>query len=234
MTASTITLDGPASSGKSTVGNMLAGRLNYLFFDTGVMYRAITLAALLSKTPIDDEAAVTALAEKAKIDVYPPLFNDGRQCTVMLDNEDVTWAIRAPEVDANVSKVSAYPKVREILTEEMRAIGKRGRVIMVGRDIGTVVLPEAELKIYLDASPEERARRRHAELAGRGIAKPYEEILAAIRKRDQIDSTREHAPLKAAPDAKIVDTSGMSVGQVVAKLMELVRSVNTEHATRNP
>src|SRR5574341_1778446 len=141
MSASTITLDGPASSGKSTVGNMLAGRLNYLFFDTGVMYRAVTLAALLRHIPIGDEAAVTDLAATAKIVVFPPHFNDGRQCTVLLEDEDVTWTIRAPEVDANVSPVSAYPKVREILTARMREIGKRGRVIMVVRDIGTAVLP---------------------------------------------------------------------------------------------
>ncbi len=153
MSASIITLDGPASSGKSTVGNMLAGRLNYLFFYTGTMYRAVTLAALLRHVPVSDETVISDLTAQLKIEVYPPLFNDGRQCTVLLDNEDVTWAIRAPEVDANVSVVSAYPRVRQILTEEMRAIGKRGRVIMVGRDIGTVVLPDAELKVYLDASP---------------------------------------------------------------------------------
>jgi len=226
MTASTITLDGPASSGKSTVGNMLAGRLNYLFFDTGVMYRAVTLAALLKEIPIADEAAISELASVVKIDVFPPHFNDGRQCTVLLDNEDVTWAIRAPEVDADVSQVSAYPKVREVLTAQMRAIAKRGRVIMVGRDIGTVVLPDADLKIYLDASPEERARRRHAEMAERGIEKPFEEILTAMRERDKFDSSRKTAPLKPASDARIVDTTGQSTGQVVAKLMEMVRAAN--------
>lgn len=226
MPASHITLDGPASSGKSTVGNLLAGRLNYLFFDTGVMYRAVTLSALLKQVSIENETALIELAAKAKIDVYPPLFNDGRQCTVLLDNEDVTWAIRAPEVDANVSAVSAYPEVRRILTEQMRAIGQRGRVVMVGRDIGTVVLPNADLKIYLDASPEERAQRRHAELVERGSAeKTYEEILAALRERDRLDSTRATAPLAAAADAKIVDTTGLSVGQVVSKLLELVRGV---------
>lgn len=227
MSASIITLDGPASSGKSTVGNLLAGRLNYLFFDTGVMYRAVTLAVLLRQVAIDDEAAVNDLTSKLKIEVFPPLFNDGRQCTVMLDNEDVTWAIRASEVDANVSKVSAYPEVRRILTEQMRTIAQHGRVIMVGRDIGTVVLPDAPLKIYLDASPEERARRRHSELAERGIETPYNDILVAIRKRDKIDSTRNTAPLRPASDAKIVDTTGLNASQVVAKLLELVRSVQS-------
>lgn len=232
MPASIITLDGPASSGKSTVGNMLAGRLNYLFFDTGVMYRAVTLAALLRQVAIADEHAVADLAAGIKIDVLPPHFNDGRQCTVLLDGQDVTWSIRAPEVDASVSQVSAYPQVREILTARMREIGARGRVIMVGRDIGTVVLPEADLKIYLDATPEERARRRHAELVERGIEKPYEEILVAMRKRDKFDSTREHAPLRVAPGASVVDTTGLTMGQVISRLLELVRSVDP--ASRQP
>jgi cytidylate kinase len=226
MTASIITLDGPASSGKSTVGNILAGRLNYLFFDTGIMYRALTLAVLLRQIDLANEAVISELAGQVKIDVYPPLFNDGRQCTVLLDNEDVTWAIRAPEVDSNVSQVSAYPEVRRVLTEQMRAIGKRGRVIMAGRDIGTVVLPDAELKLYLDATPEERAHRRHIELAERGHDASYDDILASIRRRDKIDSTRDTAPLKPANDAVIVDTTGLNTAQVVAKLVEIVRSVN--------
>ena len=226
MPASIIALDGPASSGKSTVGSLLAGRLNYLFFDSGVMYRAVTLVALVRRISISDEAAVSRLAESLKIDVFPPLFNDGRQCTVVADGDDVTWSLRAPEVDANVSQVSAYPKVREVLTAQMRAIAKRGRVVMVGRDIGTVVLPDADLKIYLDASPEERARRRHAELEERGSKKPYDEILASIRERDQFDSSREHAPLKAAPDAKVMDTTGLSVGQVVSILLGLVKATS--------
>ncbi len=228
MIVSTIALDGPASSGKSTVGSLLAGRLNYLFFDTGAMYRAVTLVALVRRISITDEAAVNGLAESLKIDVLPPLFNDGRQCTVIADGDDITWSIRAPEVDANVSQVSAYPKVREILTAEMRSIAKRGRVVMVGRDIGTVVLPEADLKIYLDASPEERARRRHAELEARGIEKPYAEILTAICERDAFDSGREHAPLKASFDAKAVDTTGLSINQVVSELLTLVKSAKPQ------
>jgi CMP/dCMP kinase len=219
-----ITLDGPASSGKSTVGNIVAGRLNYLFFDTGVMYRALTLAVLHGQIALANESAINELASQIKIEIYPPLFNDGRQCTVLLNKEDVTWAIRAPEVDAHVSQVSAYPEVRRILTHHMREIGLQGRVIMAGRDIGTVVLPEAQLKIYLDASPEERARRRHSELAERGIEKSYDEILAAIRRRDKIDSTRDTAPLKPASDAKIVDTTGLSTVEVVTKLLGLVRA----------
>ena len=225
MLVSTIALDGPASSGKTTVGALLAGRLNFLCFDTGAMYRAVTLMALLRHIPIDDEAAVTQLAGSLKIDVLPPLFNDGRQCTVLADDQDVTWAIRAPEVEAQVSPVSAYPKVRQILTEEMRAIGRRGRVVMVGRDIGTVVLPDADVKIFLTASAEERAYRRHAELEARGVEKPFEEILAGIRECDRIDSTRKTAPLKPANDARVLDTTGLNVEEVVAKLYALVKSV---------
>jgi cytidylate kinase len=228
MHVSTIALDGPASSGKTTVGALLAGRLNFLCFDTGVMYRAVTLMALRRQAPIEDEAAVTGLAAALTIDILPPLFNDGRQCTVLVDGEDVTWAIRAPEVEAQVSPVSAYPKVREILTQRMQAIGKRGRVVMVGRDIGTVVLPEADLKIFLTASAEERARRRHAELTARGIQKPFDEILATIRDRDRIDSTRKTAPLKPATDAHVVDTTGLSIEAVVAKLYALVKEVNAK------
>jgi cytidylate kinase len=228
MHVSTIALDGPASSGKTTVGALLAGRLNFLCFDTGVMYRAVTLMALRRQVPIEDEAAVTGLAAALTIDILPPLFNDGRQWTVLVDGEDVTWAIRAPEVEAQVSPVSAYPKVREILTQRMQAIGKRGRVVMVGRDIGTVVLPEADLKIFLTASAEERARRRHAELTARGIQKPFDEILATIRDRDRIDSTRKTAPLKPATDAHVVDTTGLSIEAVVAKLYALVKEVNAK------
>ncbi len=227
MIPSVIALDGPASSGKSTVGALVAGRLNYLFFDSGVMYRAVTLAALLRRIPITDEAAVSALAESVQIDVLPPLFNDGRQCTVLLDKEDVTWAIRAPEVDAAVSQVSAYARVRQVLTGQMRAIALRGRILMAGRDIGTVVLPDAELKIYLDASAEERAQRRYAEQAGRGGKESYDDILAAIRKRDAFDSSREHAPLIGAADAATVDTTGLSVSQVVSRLLALIKNRET-------
>ncbi len=227
MIPSVIALDGPASSGKSTVGALVAGRLNYLFFDSGVMYRAVTLAALLRRIPITDEAAVSALAESVQIDVLPPLFNDGRQCTVLLDKEDVTWAIRAPEVDAAVSQVSAYARVRQVLTGQMRAIALRGRILMAGRDIGTVVLPDAELKIYLDASAEERAQRRYAEQAGRGGKESYDDILAAIRKRDAFDSSREHAPLIGAADAATVDTTGLSVSQVVSRLLALIKDRET-------
>jgi len=143
-------------------------------------------------------------------------------CDVSLDGEDVTWQVRRRDVEAHVSQVSAYPKVRQEMTEQQRRIGRRGGVVMVGRDIGTVVLPQAELKIYLDASVEERARRRYHELIARGEAASYEGILVALRKRDEIDSTRAVAPLKPAKDAIIINTEGLTIEQVVSQILALL------------
>lgn len=213
-----ITIDGPASSGKSTVGAILARDLNYLYFDTGVMYRAVTLGVLQSNIPLSDEAEITRLAETIKIDIREPSKDDGRQYDVLLDGIDVTWKIRTREVDQSVSPVSVYSGVRKAMTDQQRKIGLRGKVVMVGRDIGTVVLPEAKLKIYLDASAEERANRRYKELIGRGEAAEYDNILAGIKKRDEIDSTRQIAPLKPARDAVIIDTDKLSIIEVVEKI----------------
>jgi cytidylate kinase len=218
----TIAIDGPAASGKSTIGGMLADRLGYLYFDTGLMYRAVTCLALQRGIPIEDEAQVTRLAETAVIDFETPRVNDGRQYTVRADGADVTWEIRAPEVDANVSPVSAYPGVRRALTAQMRRIGARGRVVMVGRDIGTVVLPNADLKIYLDATKEERARRRYKERVARGEPIDFAQVLEIIEARDRIDSGREVAPLKSAPDAIYLDSTGLSIAEVFERAWELV------------
>jgi CMP/dCMP kinase len=220
-----IAIDGPAASGKSTVGAALARQLGCLYFDTGVMYRAVTWAALDRCIAIDDEAAITRLAETLQIDVTAPSQADGRQYDVRCDAIDVTWAIRAPEVDAAVSPVSAYPGVRSAMTAQQRRIGLRGGVIMVGRDIGTVVLPEAPLKIYLDATVEERARRRFCEVQARGRfrdAQTYDEILAAMKRRDAIDSGRAAAPLKPAPDAILIDSTSLDAAQVVAQVEKLI------------
>ncbi len=192
-----IAIDGPAASGKSTLGRRLADLLGYLFFDTGVMYRAVTWIALQRGLNVRDEAAVTDLAEKIQIDVSPASKPDGRVCDVIVEGKDITWETRRPEVDANVSIVSAYRGVRSAMSKQQRRIGQRGRVIMVGRDIGTVVLPEADLKIYLDASAQERARRRSNEIKARGGESDYDEILASVIERDRIDSTRDVAPLRA-------------------------------------
>ncbi len=220
---SIIAIDGPAASGKSTIGLRLANALGYLFFDTGVMYRAVTWLALKRGIDIGDEAGVTALAEAAHIDVAPASESDGRTCDVLVDGQDITWEARSPEVEANVSPVSAYRGVRRALTQQQRRIGQRGRVVMVGRDIGTVVLPDADLKIYLDASAEERARRRYEEIRVRGGAADYDEILEKVLQRDRIDSTRAVAPLRAAEDAVVVDSDKLSVDEVFERVLALVK-----------
>lgn len=217
-----IAIDGPAASGKSTLGHKLAQALGYLYFDTGVMYRAITWLALKQEVDIDDEIAITRLARVAQIDVRPPSVADGRAYDVILDGQDITWDIRRPEVDANVSPVSAYAGVRKALSAQQRRIGLRGNVVMVGRDIGTVVLPKAGLKIYLDASAEERAQRRYEELRQRGEPADYEAILQAMRTRDRIDSSREVAPLRRAKDAHLLDSDGLDADQVLRRALILV------------
>jgi cytidylate kinase len=220
---SIIALDGPAASGKSTLGRTLADSLGYLFFDTGIMYRAVTWIALQRDMNLRDEAVITELAQKAQIDICPPSKADGRACDVVIGDMDVTWDMRDGEVDANVSVVSAYAGVRKALSEQQRRIGLRGKVVMVGRDIGTVVLPEADLKIYLDASAEERAMRRFNEIVARGDQADYEEILRKVIERDRIDSTRAVAPLRPADDAVIIDSDKMSAEQVVEHVMQLCK-----------
>lgn len=219
---SIIAIDGPAASGKSTLGERLAQRIGYLFFDTGLMYRAVTWAALEKFGQVDHEEDVSELSERIVIDVRPPSLDDGRSADVCIDGRDVTWEVRSPEVEANVSQVSAYPRVREAMTQQQRRIGQRGGVVMVGRDIGTVVFPEAGLKIYLVASVEERARRRYREVTARGENANYTHMLAALRKRDAYDSGRKHAPLKPAADAVVLDSEGLNIDQVVELALQLV------------
>jgi cytidylate kinase len=218
-----IAIDGPAASGKSTVGQMLAKKLGYLYFDTGVMYRAVALAALDHHLLINDEIGISHLAENIRIEVNKPTLDDGRMYDVVLDGKDVTWKLRQPDVEAAVSPVASYPGVRNAMTEQQRVIGKQGNVVMVGRDIGTVVLPDAELKIFLEASVEERAQRRYKELIKRGKTETFEVILTALKERDRIDSTRKHAPLKPAKDAKIVNTDQLDQQEVVSKIMEFIK-----------
>jgi cytidylate kinase len=239
-----IAIDGPAASGKSTLGEKLAAYLGYLYFDTGVMYRAVTLAVLLSKISVEDEKHVTQVAELIKIDVFPPSINDGRKSDVFLDGEDVTWDIRRADVEEYVSPIAAYLGVRRAMTAQQRRIveqtldqsypvdqlitkyhnrlKKLGGVVMVGRDIGTVVVPEAELKIFLVASVEERARRRYEEVLELDPHACYEEIHQSMLRRDKIDSTRSIAPLKPADDAIIIKTDGMSIEEVFSKVIKLL------------
>lgn len=220
---SIIALDGPAASGKSTLGRKLADSLNYLFFDTGIMYRAITLIALEMDMNLRDESAITELAKNTQIEIKPPSKEDGRAFDIIVGSKDITWDVRRGDVDANVSLVSAYAGVRQALSEQQRRIGLRGKVVMVGRDIGTVVLPEADLKIYLDASAEERAKRRYDELIARNEKADYAEILKKVIERDHVDSTRAVAPLRPAEDAVIIDSDNMDVDQVFNQVLELCK-----------
>jgi cytidylate kinase len=220
---SIIALDGPAASGKSTVGRRLADSLGYLFFDTGIMYRAVTWIALNHDMDLHDEEAITQMAQSAQIDIRQPTQKDGRACDVVVGDKDITWDVRSGDVDANVSAVSAYAGVRKALSEQQRRIGLRGKVVMVGRDIGTVVLPEADLKVYMDASAEERARRRYTEITARGEQADYDEILKKMIERDRIDSTRAVAPLRPADDALVLDTDKLNEEQVFARILEMCK-----------
>jgi cytidylate kinase len=218
---SIIAIDGPAASGKSTLGRRLAVKLGYLFFDTGVMYRAVTWKALHQGVDTRDEAAVTELARQIDIDVQPASASDGRLCDVVVDGRDVTWETRSEAVDANVSIVAAYRGVRLAMRDHQRQIGHRGRVVMVGRDIGTVILPEADLKIYLDASLPERARRRFDELKSRGMQADLKDVMAVVQERDRIDSTRDMAPLSAAADAVLIDSDRLTAEQTLEEALKL-------------
>jgi cytidylate kinase len=228
---SIIAIDGPVASGKSSVGRQLAEKLGYLFFDTGVMYRAVTFLALRDQVPLGDPQAVALYALRAHIEIKPPAGaeRDGRDSTVLTENdEDITWDLRSREVEDKVSVVAAIQEVRRVLTGQMRRIGQRGRVVMVGRDVGTVILPEADCKIFLTASVETRARRRFAEAqARRGTsalveARSYEDILANLRERDRIDSSRAAAPLRPADDAIRLDTTDLDLSGVLAAIEDLI------------
>lgn len=218
----TIAIDGPAGAGKSTIGALVAERLGYLFLDTGAMYRAVALAALERSIDPDDAIALEKLAREVRINIGPPTVRDGRAYTVLLDGKDVTWDIRDGRIDRVVSQVARVPAVRDAMLEQQRSLAARGRVVMVGRDIGTVVLPDAERKIFLTASAAERARRREEELAARGEQRPRQELLHEILRRDQLDSERAVAPLRAADDAIVVETDGQSVGQALDRVLSVI------------
>jgi cytidylate kinase len=222
MTPRTIAIDGPAGAGKSTIGALVAERLGYLFLDTGAMYRAIALEALKKGVDPEDAERLAQIARESRITIGPPTVRDGRAYSVLLDGADVTWDIRSPEVDSVVSQVARVPAVRETMVEQQRELARRGRVVMVGRDIGTVVLPDAECKIFLTASAAERAKRREEELRSRGQVRPRQELLQEILRRDRMDSERKVAPLRAADDAIVVQTDGLTVGQALDKVLAIV------------
>ncbi len=215
----TIAIDGPAGSGKSTLGAALAERLGYTYFDSGVMYRALAWLALQRGVDPQEEAALVKLAEAAEIQVTRPSQDDGRQATVLVDGTDVTWAIRTLEVDRAVSPVAAQPRVRQVVTDRLRQIGSGGAMVMVGRDIGTVVLPDAGLKIYLTASGEERARRRQRDLEARQMPADYDYILTEIHRRDAHDAGRDAAPMRPAEDAIHMDSDSMTVEDEVRQVV---------------
>jgi CMP/dCMP kinase len=212
---SVITIDGPAGAGKSTLGALLAARLGYLYFDTGVMYRALTLAAMNAGVDLADATALERLATATTIEVLPPTVADGRLNTVRVDGADVTAQLRGPELERNVSRVASFPAVRRELIRQQQAIGRRGRVVMVGRDIGTVVMPDAELKIFLQASLDERARRRAREGHAEAAVATVRDDLA---RRDALD---QHV-MRPADDALLLVTDGLSPDDEVAWILDQI------------
>ncbi|MCS7265771.1 MAG: (d)CMP kinase [Armatimonadetes bacterium] len=217
-----IAIDGPAGSGKSTVAKLLAKRLGYLYVDTGAMYRCVAFKALRLGMDINDEVMMSHLAQMTDIALQPQ--NDG-SVRVLLDGEDVTEAIRTPEISEASSVVSAHRGVREALTEKQKLMADQGGVVMEGRDVQTVVVPDAEVKIFLTATLEERAKRRWLELKQREIEANYEQVLQELKERDERDSTRSIAPLRKAPDAIEIDTTNMTIDEVVDKIVELALTV---------
>ena len=218
--SSTIAIDGPGAVGKSAVGNLLAKKLGYRFLDTGAMYRALTWLALKKHVNLEDEEALGELAATTEIDLP-----GSETALVLVDGQDVTREIRHPDVEAGVSLVAKAAGVRQALVVKQQRMARGGQVVMAGRDIGTVVLPDADLKIYLIASPEERARRRFLELQERGERATYANILADLKRRDRIDSERSLSPLQPADDARVVNTDGLDLEQVVAIIYDLVGDV---------
>lgn len=210
-----IAIDGPSGAGKGTIARTLASTLNYRHVDTGAMYRAVGWKAQHDGVPLDDEAAVAALAERSQI-----IVEGGK---VSIDGHDVTQAIRTPEMDKAASSVARMPRVRGVLVARQRRLGEQGGVVMEGRDIGTVVFPNADLKIYLDASAEERARRRLNDPAHSGGQAGAAAVAASIQARDQSDTTRSASPLTLASDAVLIDTTGVPVPDVLARVMRLVQ-----------
>ncbi len=215
-----IAVDGPGAVGKTTVGRALAECLGYRFVDTGIMYRAVTVLALEAGVDTEDDEALAVLTRGAGLDLRPGP-GQGAPPTIYAGDRDLNEAITRPEVDRAVSRVSAVGGVRRELVALQRRFADEGRVVMVGRDIGTVVLPDAPLKIYLDASPEERARRRFEERRDRGESVSYEDVLADLVRRDGLDSGRDLSPLTAAADACRIDTTSLGVGDVVDEIVRI-------------
>lgn len=215
-----IAIDGPSGAGKGTVARAVASLLGYRHVDSGAMYRAVGLKAVREGVALDDEAAVARLAEAAVIHVGPD--------RVTIDGDDITRAIRTPDIDRAAAAVARLPRVRSILVNQQREQGENGGIVMEGRDIGTVVFPHADVKIYLDASPDERARRRAADPAHSGGPAAVADVATLMTERDRLDSTRSTSPLYAAEDAIVVDTTGKPIDDVVDEVLRVVEARGLE------
>jgi cytidylate kinase len=219
-----ITVDGPSGAGKSTISKLLAARLNYTYLDTGAMYRVVGLQVERSGLDIEAEGASEKLAQLlAGLDLKLAPGEEGQETRAFLGGDDVSAAIRTPEMGMVASRVSAEPEVRKKLTEMQRTIGNKGAIVAEGRDMGTIVFPNARHKFFLDATPEERALRRQKQLAESGQKVEYQELLAQIQKRDRDDSSRSLAPLKPAEDAVVIDSSEMSIDKVISFMLAAIK-----------
>lgn len=214
-----VAIDGPVAVGKSTIGSLLAQRLGYFFVDTGVMYQALTWKALKIGIDLKDEEKLSQLAANTKIE-----FAGKQSLNVFVDGEDISDKVHSPEVEESVSLLSRVLEVRRAIVKEQRRLAQGGGVVMAGRDIGTVVLPDAKLKIFLTASPEMRAQRRYIELLNEGEKADYKAILNELVRRDEMDSQRAVSPLKPATDTKIIDTGDLAPEQVVQKILDLMEA----------
>jgi cytidylate kinase len=215
-----VAIDGPAASGKSTTARRVADRLDFVYLDTGAMYRAVTWKALETGTDLGDQTALGALASSIRLE-----FRSGEsEVRVLVDGEDVTEKLREPRISRAVSEVSSVPAVRRAMVRIQRNIGAEGRCVVEGRDIGTVVFPNAPVKIFLAASLEERARRRRRELSDRGVSQGLEALMEEIRTRDAMDSEREDSPLRQAEDAIVIDTTRMTIEEQVAKVVRVAQA----------
>ncbi len=222
LAGKTIAIDGPAGSGKSTTAKALAAKLGYLYLDTGAMYRALTWLALSKDVDPNDASALTALAEKVLIEF---IGGANQVQKVFIEKKDVTNEIRSPRVTRRVSEVAAHPGVREAMVARQKKIARKGSVVAEGRDTTTVVFPNADLKIYLDASVEQRARRRLLDMVGQGVDTNLEEQKTDIARRDEFDSNRAHSPLRRARDAIVVNTTDLTIEQQIDHIVALMRSL---------